>query len=88
MEANGFCFGCAFWEGLVCRPPSGRAIIDGTHYVIGNRAPSRYNGFGGQRFHIAFNNGTEVVTHDLWCQGAIPEAFRPRLQDNARFVRD
>ena len=84
------CFNCCFWTEWMCRqnePETAR--INGWHYRIGKEMPPTYPshllGSAGRRFAIVFPDGRVVVTHNLWCQGQIPEHFRERLPDNARF---
>lgn len=88
----GKCWDCYFWSekvGWITDPHYADRVarIDGHHYVIspedGNRG---MRGFGGQRFVIAFNDGRQVTTTNLWHQGEMPAFWRERLPDNARFV--
>ena len=44
-------------------------------------------GHGGAEFTVVLNDGRRIVTTNLWTQGPIPEHFRDRLPDNARFER-
>lgn len=71
-----------------------------THYVIGTEPSEatlrqkRSNMYGssfghaGGKFIIKFNDGRIVTTHNLWCQGAIPEYFQPFLPANAVFLEE
>ena len=65
------------------------AIINGTHYMVHPDVPGKtpFRGFGGREFKIRFNDGKEIVTHNLWCQGDIPESHRDKLPDNAVFLQ-
>jgi hypothetical protein len=66
-------------------------VVKGCHYIIGAEKPTTprsWRGFGGDRYHIRFNDGREVVSTNLWCQGPIPAQFREQLPDNAEFVKD
>ena len=74
MRKHQMCFGCNFWREMLEKdakcPPYTACMIDGTHYVIAPDDPSSYfQGFGGAEFQIEFNDGTRVITHNLWCQG-------------------
>lgn len=86
------CFDCLFWtEKLAFKDEPKVARIDGNHYSIAPDEPKEYRGFlgfGGTRFEIKFFDGRQVVTHNLWHQGSIPQRFRERLPDNAEFVRE
>jgi len=83
------CFNCNFWrEKIVIKDRPKVARIGGNHYLIGmeNEPPLMFRGFGGDKFTILFNDGQEVTTTNLWHQGTIPEHFKDRLPDNAKFV--
>ena len=90
---NDVCFSCEYWEELYKQdmqsPPHTYAIINGTHYVIGdeNSKETYFRGFGGQKFKIKFFDGTEVTTTNLWYQGIPPEHFKDKFPDNAQFIR-
>lgn len=89
----GMCSGCAFWQSQLDadkKRPNDFAIINGTHYRIGDENERYDRGFGGQKFTIKFNDGRVVVTTNLWHQGPIPESWRNLMPDNAtspNFVR-
>jgi hypothetical protein len=82
------CFTCNFWEEKVQYVNDPNSVrVDGTHYFIGaENEPAVFRGFGGRRFHVRFNDGREVITTNLWCQGTIAEEFRSKLPDNATFI--
>lgn len=90
MGTTGECFECAFWQLRCERPPP--LIIDGWTYSPGSEPadPSRDRrllGMAGRRFDFQFLDGRGPYTsHNLWCGGQIPERFRDRLPDNARFL--
>ena len=91
MEKENVCFHCAFWLDKIATTNENTVIVDGTRYTIGKEDPNLlFKGFGGAEFNIEFFDGRKVVSHNLWCQGDIPEEFRsyPELQDNARFVNN
>lgn len=82
------CLKCEHWTDLLARKDEPTTVrIDGVHYVIGEEGGNpRWAGFGGSEFKIRFDDGREVVTHNLWCQGHIAEHFKARMRDNAVFV--
>ncbi len=87
------CFSCLHWTDLIkVKNESRVARIDGSHYMIEpdkpKDKPGFLKGFGGTRFEIKFFDGRQMVTHNLWHQGLIPQHFRERLPDNAEFVRE
>jgi hypothetical protein len=90
MLARSVCFTCRFWLDWI-RDDQVRTdtlVAGGCHYVIGAEDGSRYvRGFGGARFHFVKDDGTEIVSTNVWYQGRVPEQFRDRMPDNARLVR-
>ena len=91
MENEHVCFHCAFWLERVELTDENTVVVNGERYTIRKDNPDLYfKGFGGSEFNIEFFDGRKVVSHNLWCQGKIPERFRtyPELQDNARFVKN
>lgn len=90
MEKENVCNSCAFWLEKIALTDENTVVVNGTRYTIGKEDPTLYfKGFGGREFNIEFFDGRKVVSHNLWCQGNIPERFRsyPELQDNALFVQ-
>lgn len=84
---DGICFSCHFWKEKVHSYNERTVIVDGLHYRYFDDNPgAAFLGFGGREFRIKFNDGREVVTHNLWHQGNIPERFRDKLPDNAQFI--
>lgn len=88
MEQTGECFICAFWE-LKAAVPQG-LVIDGYLYSVGAepgpRADRSFLGMGGRRFDVELFDGRQFTTHNLWAGGQIPERFRERIPDTARFL--
>jgi len=90
LIAGNICFKCHFWVSKLVIKDNPRTVrVDGTHYYIDDDKPrgSSFLGFGGAEFNIKFNDGRLVTSHNLWCQGDIPEHFKERLPDNAVFVQ-
>jgi hypothetical protein len=84
MDRDGLCFGCAFWE---LRAEKGcPTVIDGCTYTPGTRTSGEFRGCGGRRFDIEYFDGRRVTTFDLWVGGVIPERWRNRIPDTARFL--
>jgi hypothetical protein len=83
----------AFWHKFVVEEEGRSAIINGIAFTIGKEPTTLTNsncvqyGFGGKRYVVKFLDGTEVVTHNLWHRGTVPDDLRELLSDNARFGR-
>lgn len=61
--------------------------VRGEHYTICiEDIGHAKRGFNGDRFNIKFSDGRLATTTNLWSQGTIPERFRERLPDNAKFI--
>lgn len=78
-----------YWTNMLAEP--GALIIDGDLYFIGAEptpadlaANPKLYGCYGTGFTIGHADGTQTITHNLGCCGAIPEDVRPA--DNAAFI--
>lgn len=83
-----FCFSCTFWQEYVEDKDNPRiARVDGKHYFVNKSkgGDTRFNGFGGSKFKVRWNDGREEESNDVWHQGTIPDRFRQDLPDNATF---
>lgn len=86
MKEDHLCFNCDFWKNEVNLDKCVR--IEGRSYQIGPEHPKGYQGFlgfGGREFHIEFDDGRCVISHNLWTQGEIPTRFAKDFPDNAKF---
>ena len=87
------CFGEKLWRMREQDYLGGKPfiIIDGCLYTDGgyveNPSSISFLGHSGRVFNIKMNDGTEIVTNNLWCGGDIPENHREVLCDNAVFVK-
>jgi len=81
------CFECNFWMDKIktINDPYWLRINNESYYV-GDEEDDRLRGFNGQKFRIKFDDGKIIETTNLWHQGTIPERFRNRLPDNAKFI--
>lgn len=90
MNRNQMCFDCTFWNKRLEKdktlPPHTACMIDGTHYIVADEnEKSSFRGFGGNKFVIKFNDGTEVTTTNLWCQGEPKGYWKEKFPNNANF---
>lgn len=87
------CEYCKYWEEMYQQdlesPPHTACMIDGKHYIIcdENSKETYFRGFGGQKFIIKFNDGTEVITTNLWYQGIPCNHWKDKFENNAQFIR-
>lgn len=84
MDRDGLCFKCAFWSLKTERKHP--TIINGIFYGPGNRTSGEFRGMGGRRFDIEYFDGRRITTFDLWCGGEIPDVWRDKLPDTAKFL--
>lgn len=85
MRELSICFHCAWMEEKA--RAGADLVIDGCIYGLGPRkTPGPYNGMGGRWFDIEYFDGRRIRTCDLWAGSKIPERFRDRLPDTARFL--
>jgi hypothetical protein len=89
LISRNICFTCMHWmEKIEIKDKPTTVRVNHMHYKIEPDDPKAYfKGFGGAEFKIRFHDGREVVTHNLWYQGEIPERFWDRLPDNAVFIQ-
>ncbi len=85
------CFDCSHWFDwvqFIANESHKRVVIDGRCYTVEPDRGSANAGFGGSRFDIEWPDGRRVTTRNLWHAGAVPDHWRARLPDTARFVTD
>lgn len=81
------CFTKKFWNDIE-KEKEEHIFINGICYAIVDEPILGLLGYGGRKFKIRmFEDGRVVETNNLWCQGDVPEEYRPRLPDTAEFVR-
>ena len=85
LEESGLCHQCHFWDRLVGK--AGLVVIEGQAYEIAPDNEPQFGsyGYGGAKFLIS-HEGKLKTTRNLWHRGEIPEWFRERFPDNAKFV--
>ena len=81
------CFGEKFWR-IIVDEKDEHVFINGGSYFIEDENKGGFRGFDGRKFRIRKNDGTEIVTTNLWYQGQVPDNFKDILPDNAEFVRE
>lgn len=93
LEARGMCHTCDIWEEIIDELTR-FVVIDGTVW-----APKKDNpewraisggwglGCGGRMHLIERFDGELIKCNNLWCRGNVPEMFRDRIPDNAKFLR-
>lgn len=86
MDRDGLCFTCAFWE--LKAEKDNPTVIDGALYTPGNRTHGDFRGMAGRRFDIEYFDGRRITTFDLWSGGPIPDRWKSRIPDTARFLNE
>lgn len=90
MIDQNLCFHCLLWQDRSNENEPKRLIIEGEVYSDGGNQPrgsSNQLGFGGRVFKIE-RDGLVWSTNNLWYGGVVPEEWRERLPDNAKFVKE
>lgn len=89
MKQTGECFSCAFWE---LRAEVGcPTVIDNYVFTPGPRDKpwtdgGQGHGMSGRKFVIEYFDGRIITTYDLWGGGEIPERYRKRIPNTAKFL--
>lgn len=87
---RGLCYHCNSWTNELAKDDPKRLIIDGHIYGDGGNQPNAarkdWLGFGGQVWTIE-RDGKVWQTNNLWSGSTIPQEYRERMPDNARFVK-
>lgn len=89
LRLAGLCRTCYFWDEKIRWKLEGNkdvVIANHVHYMVrrdGEGIMGGLLGYGGRRWLIKWQDGREMVTHNLWCQGPIPEEYWDQLPDNA-----
>lgn len=87
MRDKSYCFRCAHWEETAQSLVGRRTVITGHLYSPGNRTSGSFLGMAGRRFDIEYlADGHRITTFDLWNGGCIPDHFRDRFPDTAKFL--
>lgn len=88
MIKKHICFSCNFWLFQLNR--KGAIIINGHKYQDGGKIDKSttggFVGYGGRDFKIEFNTGKIIETNNLWSQGQLPDRFKEKFPDNAKFL--
>jgi hypothetical protein len=93
IENKGNCFTCQFWLNRIeydkpLAHAKSSVIVDHVAYrVCDEDVRNSCRGHGGAKWTIKFNDGRNVVSTNLWCQGEIPRTFWKLLPNNAVFVQ-
>lgn len=92
IERN-LCFNCNFWHDKLIKYESNDPrvfVIEGVMYYRSNDEIDRgqFRGHGGRGFKIQKLDDEDeiIVTNNLWCNGDVPEHFKDKIKDNAKFI--
>lgn len=96
LREKELCGDCGFWIEKVERAEYVQSIrVEGTCYWRGNEdergLDNSMRGFGGRAFYYVKTDDpgqTVQVAKSLWHNGVIPERFKSRLPDNARWASE
>lgn len=80
------CFTKAYWlDRIKHKNSKTQVVINGIVYQIEREDAVGMRGFDGSKYTIEFFDGRKVTTTNLWANGRIPDEFRNKLPDNARW---
>lgn len=85
-RVDGLCVTCLYFLSIADR--SEKTIIDHTSYRIGGEKIEQNGRMMGYRFNILYDDGLQLTTYELFCEGEIPSRFWDKLPDNAKFIKD
>lgn len=90
MKTDGLCYECAYWEELIEYPPKYMEVLNGRCIRICPPA-DRYDktlilGGKGKKRYFMRNDGSVIMSNDIWNIGEIPERYIPRLPDTMREI--
>ena len=84
------CFSINYWNERVEQQKNNDpnlVVINGVVYQIGDEnSKSTFRGYDGRPFEIEYFDGRKVTTTNLWYNGGIPDMFKNKIVNNARFV--
>lgn len=88
MVEKHICFQCAFWLDKIENPAPNREVIKGEHYTFNPYQDHQaiFQGHGGRVFYGVRNDGTLIISNNVWFQGEIPKRFREQLPDTAQLI--
>lgn len=96
MLNNQMCFTCDYWRTEDDKMSANdfwkkMTIIAGCVYSPGNRTEGSFRGMAGRRFDIEYIGdshyaGKRITTFDLWAGSKIPERYRAKYPDTAKFL--
>lgn len=83
------CFSINYWNERVEQQKNNDpnlVVINDVVYQIGDEnSRSTFRGYDGRTFEIEFFDGRMVTTTNLWFNGGIPEDFKDKIHNNAKF---
>lgn len=93
---EGMCFSCLYWSSVVDKLNDPDENNDNHEIIIANgrvfipvpgfTGPDRLRGFNGRVFTFKMNDGTTIVSNNVWNGSVIPTQFREELPDNAELL--
>jgi ribosomal protein L37E len=86
------CFHCSFWVRKIrdYRYSNKMIVVDGNLYRVGKEEPKslfKFRGHSGRKFTIEkLDTHESFISTNLWHNGQIPDRFRDKLPDDAKFL--
>lgn len=88
MKRDNLCFCCAFWKDKIYKPSQEREIINGVHYIFYPWIPKKKKSIDirNDSYYVLHGDGSVRKSNNVTIQGKIPDRFKSRLKDTARFI--
>lgn len=94
MKEKNMCFNCAFWQEKIDITNKDTLVIEGNRYqgnLINKDNRSTFGlGMGGRDTYVMMLNNSNDIRHynNVWCQGTIPELWKSKIPNNAKFISE
>lgn len=90
LTTKQLCYQCNYWDEKIPNGKEKNTVINGRFYFVGNKPKGSIgNGFGGRKFVIQYFDSDEIITtYDLWNGSVVPEHFRSKIPNTARFISE
>ena len=91
MLSESICYDCAYWLEMTDNMPETYEIVNGICYDFQPycnkiKAKTANLGHNGKIFYILKNDGSVLMSNDVWNKGEVPAQYKDKLKDTAIFI--